>query len=154
MDKPKIWGANFAVKSEMFKRYGLFDSNLGRIQKKLYSHEEVEFIQRLQNAGEKILYYPLSIIHHCIPAYRISKKYMRKWKFDQGELDGVLMSDTKYSNFIKYHSRTNRIVILRDVIVSLLKIGCFTKDSFDHELRICHILGFLSAKMKRMHIKL
>jgi GT2 family glycosyltransferase len=53
MDLPNIWGANFAVKSEMFKKYGLFDSNLGRIPRKLYGYEETEFLQRLKNAGEK-----------------------------------------------------------------------------------------------------
>lgn len=149
MDALDIWGANFAVKSEMFKRYGLFDTNLGRTPKKLYSGEEAEFLRRLQNAGEKILYYPLSIIHHHIPAHRMSKKYLRKWRFDQGELEGILMEDTKYSGIMNYHSRTTRIILLRHVMVSLLKIGCFTKDRFNHELRICHILGFLSGRMKQ-----
>ena len=148
-----IWGANFAVKSEMFKRYGLFDTNLGRIQKKLYSGEEAEFLQRLQSAGEKILYYPLSIIYHNVPPHRMSKKYIRKWEFDRGELEGLLMVNTKYLDIMNYHSRTTRIILLRHVIVSLLKVGCFTKDRFNHELRICHILGFLSGRMKRMRIK-
>lgn len=150
IDALDIWGANFAVKSEMFKRYGLFDTNLGRMPSKLYSGEEAEFLQRLRNADEKILYYPLSIIHHNIPAHRMSKKYLRKWRFDQGELEGILMEDAKYLNIMNYHSRTTRIILLRDVIVSLLKIGCFTKDRFNHELRICHILGFLSGRMKGM----
>ncbi len=153
MDALDIWGANFAVKSEMFKRYGLFDTNLGRTPRKLYSGEEAEFLQRLQNAGKKILYYPSSIIHHHIPAYRMSKKYLRKWKFDQGELEGILMEDTKYLEIMNYHSHTTKIIFLRHIIVSLLKIGCFTKDRFKHELRICHILGFLSGRMKRMLIK-
>jgi len=153
MDALGIWGANFAVKSEMFKRYGLFDTNLGRTPRKLYSGEEAEFLQRLQNAGEKILYYPLSIIHHHIPAHRMSKKYLRKWKFDHGEMEGILIEDTKYLDIMNYHSRTTRIILLRHVIKSLLKIGCFTKDRFNHELRICHILGFLSGRMKRMLIK-
>jgi GT2 family glycosyltransferase len=99
MDSPNIWGANFAVKSDVFKKYGLFDSNLGRIPRKLYSGEETEFLQRLQNAGEKILYYPLSIIYHCISAHKMSKKYFRKWNFDAGELNGILMKDMKYFNF-------------------------------------------------------
>ena len=147
-----IWGANFAVKSEMFKKYGLFDTNLGRMPRKLYSGEETEFLQRLLNAGEKILYYPLSIIHHYIPAHRMSKKYFRKWKFDQGEMEGILMEDTKYYNLLKVNSRTRR-KMLRDIIASLLKIGCFTKDRFNHELRICHILGFLLGRMKQMGMK-
>jgi GT2 family glycosyltransferase len=153
MDALDIWGANFAVKSEMFKRYGLFDTNLGRMPGKFYSGEEAEFLKRLQNAGEKILYYPLSIIHHNIPVNRMSKKYLRRWRFDQGGLEGILMEDTKYLDIMNYHSRTTRIMLLRHVIVSLLKMGCFTKDRFNLELRICHILGFLSGRMKRMLIK-
>jgi len=153
VDALDIWGANFAVKSEMFKKYGLFDTNLGRMPAKLYSGEEAEFLLRLQNAGEKILYYPLSIIHHNIPAYRMSKKYLRKWKFDKGELEGILMEDTKYSGIMNYHSRTTGIRLLGHATKSLLKIGCFTKDRFNHELRICHISGFLSGRMKRMLIK-
>ena len=149
MDSPSIWGANFAVKSEMFKKYGLFDSNLGRIPRKLYSGEETEFLQRLQNAGEKVLYYPLSIIYHCVPAHKLSKRYFRKWNFDAGELRGILMKDTKYFNFLNIHSLTSK-KMLRDIIVGLLKIGCFSKYRFDHELRICFILGFLSGRMKRM----
>jgi GT2 family glycosyltransferase len=153
MDALDIWGANFAVKSEMFKRYGLFDTNLGRMPGKFYSAEEAEFLKRLQNAGEKILYYPLSIIHHNIPACRMSKKYIRKWEFDRGELEGLLMVNTKYLDIMNYHSRTTKIILLRHVIISLLKVGCYTKDRFNHELRICHILGFLSGRMKRMRIK-
>src|SRR4030042_3832704 len=152
MDSPNIWGANFAVKSEIFKKYGLFDSNLGRIPGKLYGGEETEFLQRLQNAGEKILSYPLSIIYHCLPAHKMSKRYFRKWRFDQGELEGILVRDTKYLNIMNIHNHTPG-KMLRHIIVSLLKIECFTKDRFDHELRICYILGCLSGRMKRMGMK-
>ncbi len=152
LDEPNIWGANFAVKSEIFKKYGLFDSNLGRRPRKLYSGEETEFFQRLKDAGEKLLYYPLSIIYHNVPAHRMSKQYFRRWNFDRGELEGIHMGDTKYFSIMVLHSHTIG-QMLRHIIVSLLKICCFTKDRFDHELRICYILGFLSARMKLMHIK-
>ncbi|MGD0279555.1 MAG: glycosyltransferase [Smithella sp.] len=153
MDTPTIWSANLAVKSEMYKKHGHFDTNLGRIPKKLYGGEETEFLRRLLTAGEKILYHPLLIVHHYIPAERISKRYMRKWEFDNGELEGILMEDAKYSDIMIYQSRTTRIMLLKQVIESLLKMGCFTKNRFNHELRICHISGFLSGRMKRMFIK-
>ena len=73
MDSPEIWGANFAVKSEMFNKYGLFDPNLGRIPGKLYAGEETEFLHRLQNTGEKKLYDPSLIIYHSVSAHRMSK---------------------------------------------------------------------------------
>jgi len=152
LDKPDIWGANFAVKSQIFKKYGLFDSNLGRRPGKLYSGEETEFLKRLLKAGEKLLYDPRSIVHHNIPAHRMSKKYMRKWRFDQGEMEGILMGDTRYSNMMDIHSRKPSRM-LRDIIVGLLHIGCFTKYRFNHELNISSIFGFLSGELKRMHIK-
>jgi len=152
MDLPNIWGANFAVKSEMFKKYGLFDSNLGRIPSKLYGYEETEFLQRLQNAGEKILYYPLSIIYHCVPAHKMSKRYFRKWRFDQGEQRGIFLKDPKYTYLFKVDSLTST-KMLRDFTASVVKIGCFTNDRFNHELRICFILGFLSGRMKRVSMK-
>ena len=153
MDALDIWGANFAVKSEMFKKYGLFDTNLGRTPKKIYSGEEAEFLKRLQNAGEKILYYPLSIVHHYISANRISKQYMRKWEFDNGEMKGILMKDTKHSDTMIYHHRATKIMLLKHVIVSLLKIVCFANDRLNYELKICHTLGLLSGRMKRILIK-
>jgi glycosyltransferase involved in cell wall biosynthesis len=153
MDALDIWGANFAVKSEMFKKYGLFDTNLGRTPAKLYSGEEAEFLLRLQNAGEKILYYPLSIIHHHIPACRMSKKYMRRWEFDNGEMEGILMKDTKHSDTMIYHHHPTKITSLKHVMVSLLKIVFFADDRLNHELKICHISGFLSGRMKRMLAK-
>ena len=152
MDLPNIWGANFAVKSEMFKKYGLFDTNLGRIPRKLYGYEEMEFLQRLQNAGEKILYYPLSIIYHCVPAHKMSKRYFRKWRFDQGEQRGIFLKDPKYTNLFKVNSLTST-KMLRDFSASVVKIGCFAKDRFNHELRICFILGFLLGRMKQMGMK-
>lgn len=152
MDSPDIWGANFAVKSEMFKKYGLFDPILGRTARKLYGGEETEFLQRLRSAGEKILYYPSSIVYHFLPAHKMSKKYFRKWNFDAGELYGILMKDMKYSNSLNIYSLTAK-KIFRDIIVSILKIGCLSKNRFSNELKICYIFGLLSGKMKRMNMK-
>jgi len=128
---------------------GILNSNLGRIPKKLYGGEETEFLQRLQNAREKILYYPLSIVYHCVSAHRMSKRYFRKWDFDGGEWRGILMKDMKYFNLLDIHFLTSK-KMLGDIIVGLLKIGCFSKNRFNHELRICFILGFLSGRIKRM----
>jgi glucosyl-dolichyl phosphate glucuronosyltransferase len=149
MDSPYIWGANFAVKSYIFKKYGLFDSNRGRIPGKLYGGEETEFLQRLLNANEKILYYPSSIIYHCVSEHRMSKKYFRKWKFDMGELRGILSKNMISSHFLDINFPKKMF----DPILSGLKIGCFSKHRFNHELRICYILGYISGIIKRRHLK-
>jgi GT2 family glycosyltransferase len=151
VEKPFIFGANFAVKSEIFNKYGVFDANLGRCQNKLYSGEETEYLHRLKNGGEKLLYDPSIIVYHHVPAHRMSKRYLRKWRFDQGEMEGTLMGDSKYASVVNMHSPTAG-QILFNMIASFLKICCFTADRFEHELRICHILGFLSARFKRKNL--
>jgi len=148
---PDLFTANLAVKSEMFKKHGDFDTNLGRMPKKLYCGEETEFLLRLLDAGENILYDPSLIVHHCVPADRISKQYMRKWKFDIGEMEGFLFKNKKYSKLIDIQSHANK-KMLRDLITSVLRIICFSKIRFTHELRICHISGFLSGRMKSDYV--
>jgi glucosyl-dolichyl phosphate glucuronosyltransferase len=152
MDSPDIWGANFAVKSEMFDKYGLFDVNLGRIPQKLYGFEETEFLLRLQSGGEVILYYPSSVIYHCIFANKMSKGYFRRWRFDQGELTGILMDDMRYQKVLQTRSLTaGRIV--RDIAAGALRMALFSKDRFDHELQMCFIFGLLSGRIKRRGVK-
>lgn len=151
MNTPNIWGANLAVKSEVFRKYGLFDINLGRKPGKLYGFEETDFLQRIRNAGDKLLYYPLSVVYHNVPANRMSKNYFRKWKFDQGELEGLLTGDAKYKPIMNVHS-IKPLLLVKQIVVSLLKIGCFTKDRLDHELRLCQILGYLSGRLKQMNL--
>lgn len=85
LDKPKIWGANFAVRKIMFEKYGAFNILLGRVCGKLYSGEETEFFIKLIENGEKILYSPNIIVRHCIPSKRMRKSYFRKWWFSNGE---------------------------------------------------------------------
>jgi glycosyltransferase involved in cell wall biosynthesis len=149
LDTPHIWGANFAVKSEMFKKYGLFDARLGRRPGKLYGGEETEFLWRLIRGEENLLYHPSSIIYHHVPAHRMSKNYLRKWRYDQGELEATLAGETKYLAIMWMPLFTIGQMI-RQFAVSLLKICSFKKERFEHELAICHILGFLFGRLKRM----
>lgn len=152
MDSPNIWGANFAVRAAAFSKYGVFDTSRGRIPGKLYAGEEIEFFQRLQDAQEQILYYPFAVVFHCISANRVKKNYFRKWRFDEGEMAAKLSHNMKYYSFIDIHS-PNFKKMLRTLIVSVVKIGCFSKKSFKHELRIFYILGYLSGRMKRKSLE-
>jgi hypothetical protein len=139
-------GANFSVKSEIFKNTGYLIQILEEFQENCIVMKKLNFYRDCKLPG-KVLYYPSSIIYHCVSADKLSKRYLRKWRFDDGELRGILMKDKKYFNLFNIQSLTNK-KMLRDIIASVLRIGCFSKNRFDHELRICFILGFLSGRMK------
>ena len=61
METPNLWGANLAVKAESFQKYGHFDTDRGRIPEKLYGDEEVHFLGKLLDHGEKLLYLPHAV---------------------------------------------------------------------------------------------
>ena len=126
---------------------------LEEFQENCIAVKKLNFCRDYKIPERKLLYYPSSIIYHCVPANKMSKRYFRKWRFDQGEIGRN--SSGRYQIFAIMHNVNSLTIekMLRDIIVSLLKIGCFAKDRFDHELRICSILGFLSARMKRMRMK-
>ncbi len=76
--RPLIWGANLAVRTEAFKKYGLFSTDRGRLPNKLYSGEETHFLSRLLEGGESILYMPEAIVRHCISAEANEKDVFSK----------------------------------------------------------------------------
>lgn len=78
------YGANMAFRKSMFERYGGFRPDLGRCGNSLISNEDTEFGSRLIAAGERLRYEPSAVVHHPIPAERLSKKYFLAWWFAYG----------------------------------------------------------------------
>jgi glycosyltransferase involved in cell wall biosynthesis len=93
MTRPGLYGANFAVKSSMFEKYGCFNTTIGRTPTKLYGGEETDFMGLLIRKKEAVYYSPSMVVHHCIPEDRMQKAYFRKWAYDQGELTGIRMGN-------------------------------------------------------------
>ncbi|MBA4373994.1 MAG: hypothetical protein C0402_14180 [Thermodesulfovibrio sp.] len=93
MTMPGLYGANFAVKSSMFQKYGYFNTTIGRTPTKLYGGEETDFMGLLIRKNEGVYYSPTMVVHHCIPEDRMKKSYFKKWACDQGELTGMRMGN-------------------------------------------------------------
>jgi GT2 family glycosyltransferase len=148
MDSTDIWGANFAVRSDIFKRYGPFDTNLGRIPGKLYGGEETELLMRLRKAGEKIIYYPSAVVHHMVPAGRMTKRYFRRWNYDHGELTGILRHDPIYQEVFGSRCLTWRRMFMSAILNAAKAVPC-AKNGFLHELRLCYIAGWICGNIKR-----
>ena len=147
LDHSNIWGANFAIKADMFKKHGIFEVNLGRIPGKLYAGEETNFFAKLLNAGEKLLYYPDSIVHHFIPKNRISKKYLRKWEFEQGELAAIRLKVYKHRNIwgIPYYTFRH---LVQEFVEYIFSIATFSEHIFQSELRLINTIGFLLERLR------
>jgi glycosyltransferase involved in cell wall biosynthesis len=86
-------GANIVYRRRAFERAGLFRTDLGRDHTTLRGQEFPEHLLRLEAAGGRGRYVPGLVVHHHIPARRLTKRYYREWFYWKG-VSRALMIDT------------------------------------------------------------
>ena len=77
-------GLNMIFKRSAFERAGLWDNTVGRKAGTLLGQEVREWTRRARAAGMKGFYCPDLVVHHVIPADRLTKKYFRRWFYWHG----------------------------------------------------------------------
>jgi hypothetical protein len=78
-----------AFRRAMFKKYGLFRTDLGSSPNRNTPrpNEYTEFVLRLLAGGERLYYEPKAVVFHPVPAHRLQKEYFLDWWFDKGRAD-------------------------------------------------------------------
>lgn len=77
-------GVNMAFRREAFDRVGLLDPQTGRKAGTLLGQEVREWCIRARAAGVRGSYAPEVVVHHRIPAARLTKRYFRRWFYWRG----------------------------------------------------------------------
>ena len=96
-----MMGGNAVVRTAAGRSAGWYDASLGRVGTRAGSGcEDVDFFERLLQAGFKGYYVPELAIYHYIPPYRLTKRYHREWCFRrsvaQSELDSLRRQPVAY----------------------------------------------------------
>ena len=71
-------GGNMAFRREVFEYCGGFDIRFGRVGQQLTGGEESELFERLRQEGWQPWYAPGAVMHHVIPAAKLTEPYFRK----------------------------------------------------------------------------
>lgn len=77
-------GANIAYRRRAFDRAGLFRTDLGRDHTTLRGQEFPEQLLRVEAAGGRGRYVPTMIVHHHVPGWRLTRRYVREWFYWKG----------------------------------------------------------------------
>jgi glycosyltransferase involved in cell wall biosynthesis len=81
----RVWGANMAFRRSAFDAVGGFNPASGPRGLKKYSHEEIELVRKLVEAGKVVMYDPAPTVHHWVSAERLRKSFYRWHSFYYGE---------------------------------------------------------------------
>lgn len=75
------FGANMAIRKSVFGKVGGFDTRRGRKGTVLASGEDGEMFERILTADYKAVFLGQSRVHHKVEAFRLTKRYFRRWRF-------------------------------------------------------------------------
>jgi glycosyltransferase involved in cell wall biosynthesis len=92
-DFPYLFGANLAVRRDHLERLGGFDERFGRKGNSLLSGEDTDLCERTLAAGGTLVYEPRAIVHHWIPAERVSSAYLRRRAIATGRTRALQMAE-------------------------------------------------------------
>ena len=70
-------GGNTALRRTVFEACGVFDPQFGRVGTRLTGGEENELFERIMQQGHRLWYVPKAVMHHVIPAAKLTESYFR-----------------------------------------------------------------------------
>lgn len=137
------FGANMAVRRELFGRVGLFDTSRGRVGTTLSSGEDGELFERILAAGARVMFFGNARVHHRVEAFRLNKPYFRRWRFqnsrNKGEVLGVAGARTAFGIPL-YLFRQTLMAICRAVFARAARPA---DEAFFREMLVWHYLGLM-----------
>ncbi len=139
------FGANMAVKKSVFQKVGTFDTNRGRKGNVLASGEDGELFQRILAADLKAVFLGCSRVHHKVESFRLTKKYMRNWRFQTSRniAQSVAMVGKRRVFNIPLYIFPQ---LLRATLRMLWgKLSAPKDEAFNREIVVCHFLGVLQG---------
>jgi glycosyltransferase involved in cell wall biosynthesis len=139
------FGANMAVKKFVFDQVGLFDTSRGRKGKVLASGEDGELFERILNAGFKAVFLGKSRVHHKVEAFRLTKPYFRRWRFQTSRniaQSRGLVGDRRLFNIPLY--------VFPQFLRAIARMlwGYMTQprdEAFNREIIVYHFLGLIQG---------
>jgi len=144
-----LMGGNAVIRRSAFDRIGLYSTRLGRIGKVLLTDEDAELYDRLCAAGVQGVYVPDLIIHHYIPASRLTRNYHRRWCFWRGVSQGNAARELKdpvpHILGVPRHRIGRAVRGLISLPRHLLSSG-EAGLAFKAELAVWDLLGFIYGK--------
>jgi glycosyltransferase involved in cell wall biosynthesis len=156
-------GVNMAFRREAFERAGLWDNRVGRKAGTLLGQEVREWGLRAQAAGLKGFYVPDMIVHHKIPADRLTKRYFRRWFYWRGISRALLYAQSNidmekpeatrldYSKVphiagVPRYMYRSGLRALKNKVRAMIRRDKVT--AFERELWLCFFAGIIRQRWK------
>ena len=143
------FGANMAMHRRVFATVGLFDTSRGRTGKVLASGEDGELFERLLGAGLKAVFLGGARVRHKVEAFRLTKPYLRKWRYQSSRNIAVSRGLAGERRFLGVPLFVFPQTLRAAVRVFAGHLLCAPDEAFNRELVFCHFVGLIEGLYRR-----
>jgi glucosyl-dolichyl phosphate glucuronosyltransferase len=138
-------GGNMLIHKDVFDAIGLFDTDLGRIGKKLLGSEEKAFFDRARKAGFELYYWGDLKLDHRIGSNRLEKAYLEQQSIGIGESERLRLDHSRLKLSGKFCSEMIKIAGSLLLGIGYLLRGKYTAARFMLQFRFWVMKGFLKG---------
>jgi glycosyltransferase involved in cell wall biosynthesis len=141
-----LMGGNAVIRREVLMRAGSYSAALNRTGTRLLGCEDEDMYHRLLATGARGKYVPQLVIHHHVPADRLTKRYFRRWCYWRGVSLGVMAREKRAP--VPYVAGVPRYLIGRAVrgLLALARVSRHARHDlaaqFESELACWDVAGF------------
>jgi len=132
------FSANVGFKRSAFARYGKFREDLGVVGGNPISGEDTELFARILARGGAMGFAPRAIVHHMIPAERMTTTYLRRKSFAFG-------MGTAFAG-LQNHNRLDKLV-RNGVRMAAAMMRGDPERAIYHELECANFLGYWRGRL-------
>jgi glycosyltransferase involved in cell wall biosynthesis len=141
-----LMGGNAVIRRGVLARAGSYSAALNRTGTRLLGCEDEDMYHRLLAVGARGKYLPQLVIHHHVPADRLTKRYFRRWCYWRGVSLGVMARQKRAP--VPYVAGVPRYLIGRAVrgLLALARVSKHARHDlaarFESELACWDVAGF------------
>lgn len=139
------FGANMAFRRAVIQKLGGFDTTRGRIGTVLAGGEDSELFERIIAAGHKTIFLGQSRVHHKVEAFRLTKQYLRRWRFEGSRNNASslgMIGERRVFN-IPLYVFPQLVRAVRRMLWGYISQP--PDEAFHREMLVCHFLGTMQG---------
>ena len=132
------FSANVGFRRSAFERFGNFREDLGVVGGNPISGEDTELFARIMARGGTLGFAPRAIVHHLIPAERMTRAYLRRKSFAYGVGSAFAGG--------RSHNRPDKLI--RNAIrMAAAKLRGDPERTLYHQLECANFLGYWRGRL-------
>src|SRR5581483_10531209 len=138
------FSANVGFRRSAFERFGRFREDLGVVGGNPISGEDTELFERIVARGGRMGFVPRAIVHHMVPAERMTRAYLRRKSFAYGFGSAIAGG--------KSHNRIDKLVRNAVRMTRAMMRGDRERAIY-HELECANFMGYWRGRIAASHAR-